>query len=67
MVGDDEGVVCIPAGLVDEVAAEAAEQELAEEWALEQVASGQSTDGTFPITDDRLPEYEAWRAARGGS
>jgi regulator of RNase E activity RraA len=67
MVGDDEGVVCIPAALVDEVAAEAAEQELAEEWALEQVASGQSTDGTFPITDDLLPEYEAWRAARGGS
>jgi regulator of RNase E activity RraA len=67
MVGDDEGVVCIPAALVDEVAAEAAEQELAEEWALEQVASGQSTDGTFPITDDRRPEYEAWRAARGGS
>jgi regulator of RNase E activity RraA len=67
MVGDDEGVVCIPAALVDEVAVEAAEQELAEEWGLEQVASGQSTDGTFPITDDRRPEYEAWRAARGES
>ena len=64
MVGDDEGVVCIPAALVDEVAAEAAEQELAEEWGLQQVAAGQSTDGTFPITDDRRPEYEAWRAAR---
>jgi 5-oxopent-3-ene-1,2,5-tricarboxylate decarboxylase/2-hydroxyhepta-2,4-diene-1,7-dioate isomerase len=64
MVGDDEGVVCIPAALVDEVAAEAAEQELAEEWALQQVAAGRSTDGTFPITDDRRPEYEAWRAAR---
>ena len=64
MVGDDEGVVCIPAALVDEVAAEAAEQELAEEWGLEQVAAGQSTDGTFPITDDRRPEYEAWRAGR---
>jgi 5-oxopent-3-ene-1,2,5-tricarboxylate decarboxylase / 2-hydroxyhepta-2,4-diene-1,7-dioate isomerase len=64
MVGDDEGVVCVPAALVDEVAAEAAEQELAEEWGLQQVAAGQSTDGTFPITDDRRQEYEAWRAAR---
>jgi 5-oxopent-3-ene-1,2,5-tricarboxylate decarboxylase/2-hydroxyhepta-2,4-diene-1,7-dioate isomerase len=64
MVGDDEGVVCVPAALVEEVAVEAVEQELAEEWGLEQVASGQSTDGTFPITDDRRRDYEAWRAAR---
>lgn len=64
MVGDGEGVVCIPAALVDEVAAEAAEQELAEQWGMERVAAGDSTDGAFPITPDRRPEFEAWLAAR---
>lgn len=67
VVGDDEGVVVIPAALVDEVAATAAEQELAEEWGLERVSSGESTDGTFPITPDRRPEFEAWLVARGGA
>lgn len=64
LVGDDEGVVVIPAALVDEVAATAAEQELAEEWGLERVAAGESTDGTFPITPERRPEFEAWLAQR---
>lgn len=65
VVGDDEGVVVVPRALADEVAAEAAEQELAEEWALERVSTGESTDGTFPITDDRRAEFETWRDARG--
>lgn len=66
VVGDDEGVVVIPAAMVDAVAAEAAEQELAEEWGLERVAAGESTDGTFPITPDRRAEFEAWSAERAG-
>ncbi len=65
IVGDDEGVVVVPAALVDEVAAEAAHQELEEAWAMEQVAAGASTDGTFPITVARRAEFEAWLAARG--
>jgi 5-oxopent-3-ene-1,2,5-tricarboxylate decarboxylase / 2-hydroxyhepta-2,4-diene-1,7-dioate isomerase len=64
VVGDDEGVVIVPAALVDEVAAEAAKQELEEAWGMEQVAGGESTDGTFPITAARRPEFEAWLAAR---
>lgn len=64
MVGDDEGVVVVPRALVDEVAAEAEAQELAEAWGLERVAAGESTDGTFPITDDRRAEFEVWRSAR---
>ena len=64
VVGDDEGVVVIPAALVDEVAAEAAKQELEEAWAMEQVTNGESTDGTFPITTARRPEFEGWLAAR---
>lgn len=64
IVGDDEGVVVIPAALVDEVAAEAAKQEIEEAWAMERVGAGESTDGTFPITGARRDEFEAWLAAR---
>ena len=61
VVGDGEGVVVVPAALVAEVAADAAEQELEEEWALERVAAGESTVGVFPIAADRRAEFEAWR------
>ncbi len=66
VVGDGEGVVIIPAGLVDEIAEEAAAQELAEEWGMERVAAGDSTDGAFPITPERRPEFETWLAERAG-
>jgi len=66
IVGDGEGVVVIPAAIVDEVAAEATQQELEESWGMERVAAGESTDGTFPITSDRRAEFETWLAQRGG-
>lgn len=65
LVGDDEGVVVIPADLVVEVAADASQQELEEEFALERVAAGESSIGVFPIAKDRRPEFDAWLAARG--
>ncbi len=67
IVGDDEGVVCVPAAMVDGIAAEAADQELREEWGYERVEAGESTDGTFPLTDDRRAEFEAWRDARSST
>ena len=64
VVGDGEGVVVVPAALAVEVAADAYQQELEEEWALERVAAGESTIGVFPIAKDRRAEFEAWLAAR---
>jgi 5-oxopent-3-ene-1,2,5-tricarboxylate decarboxylase/2-hydroxyhepta-2,4-diene-1,7-dioate isomerase len=64
IVGDGEGVVVIPAALAEEVARDALQQELEEEWAIERVDAGESTDGTFPIAKDRRAEFEAWLAAR---
>ena len=46
IVGDEEGVVVVPAAIVDEVAAEAAQQELEEEWAM--TASPPATAPTVP-------------------
>jgi 5-oxopent-3-ene-1,2,5-tricarboxylate decarboxylase / 2-hydroxyhepta-2,4-diene-1,7-dioate isomerase len=62
MVGDEEGVVVVPAALAHDVAVEAEQQELEEEWGMERVAAGESTDGAFPITPARRPEFEAWVA-----
>ena len=67
IVGDEEGVVVVPAAIADEVAAEAEQQELEEAWGMERVAAGESTDGAFPITPARRPEFEAWVAARTGA
>ncbi len=66
IVGDDEGVVVVPAAIADEVAVEATQQELEEAWGMERVAAGESTDGTFPITPARRAEFEAWIAERNG-
>lgn len=64
IVGDEDGVVVVPAALADDVAAEAAQQELEEEWGMERVAAGEGTDGVFPITAARRPEFDAWVTAR---
>ena len=51
IVGDEEGAVVIPAALVEEVATDAYQQELEEEWAFEVVAAGDSTIGAFPVAE----------------
>lgn len=64
IVGDDDGAMVIPIALVDEVAEEAHEQELKDMWSFERVSAGDSTNGVFPVSKERLPEYQEWKAAR---
>jgi regulator of RNase E activity RraA len=64
IVGDEEGVVVIPAHLAAEVAADAATQEEMEVFILERVEGGAPLRGTYPPNADTLAAYEAWRAAR---
>jgi regulator of RNase E activity RraA len=66
MVGDDDGVVCIPAHLVEDIAFEAAEMERFETFVLEEVALGASIIGLYPATNpDTTVRYHAWLRARG--
>jgi len=66
MVGDGEGVVVIPAGIADAVAAEAVEMTAFEDFVTEQVLGGRSILGLYPPTDPQTPgEFAAWRAAKG--
>jgi regulator of RNase E activity RraA len=64
VVGDAEGVVVVPAAMAEELARDATEQELREEWALERVQAGDSVRDTFPMAPERRAEFEAWRAGR---
>jgi 5-oxopent-3-ene-1,2,5-tricarboxylate decarboxylase/2-hydroxyhepta-2,4-diene-1,7-dioate isomerase len=64
LVGDADGVLVVPAALAEEVARDAVEQELREEFALERVDAGESIRGLFPLADARRPEFDAWRATR---
>lgn len=65
MVGDDDGVVCIPAHLVEDVTKDAIEMERFETFVLDQVRRGQSIIGLYPPTDpETLDNYAQWCAAR---
>ena len=50
--------------LVEEVVADALAQEEREDFALERVAAGESTIGLFPLSKDRVPDFEAWKAGK---
>jgi regulator of RNase E activity RraA len=57
MVGDRDGVVCIPRHLADEVASAAIEQERVEEFVLQRIRSGAPLRGTYPPSEETLEEF----------
>jgi regulator of RNase E activity RraA len=66
VVGDNDGVIVIPAHLAGEIAAEATEMTAYEDFVTEQVRNGRSILGLYPMTDEaNRPLFEAWRAAKG--
>ena len=66
MVGDGEGVVVIPAAIADEIAAEAVEMTVFEDFVIEQVQQGRSILGLYPPTDEQSrTDFVAWRGAQG--
>ncbi|MEO8741003.1 MAG: ribonuclease activity regulator RraA [Casimicrobiaceae bacterium] len=64
IVGDAEGVVVVPAHLADEVARDAAEQDILEEFVLQEVADGRPLVGTYPPNADTIGRYKIWRTQR---
>ena len=66
VVGDNDGVIILPAHLADELAAEAVEMTAYEDFAAERVRGGQSIMGLYPATDpSNLEAFAAWRKERG--
>ena len=64
MVGDDEGVAVVPAHLADEVARDAAEQEVMEAFLLERIQAGAALPGTYPPNAETKAAFEIWRKHR---
>ena len=66
ILGDADGVIVIPAHLADEIANEAFEMTVFEDFVAEQVRKGRSIFGLYPATDDQtLVDFAAWRKAAG--
>src|SRR4051794_810011 len=66
VVGDGDGVIIVPAHLVDEIAEEATEMTAYEDFVTEEVSKGRSILGLYPATDERsLTDFAAWRKAKG--
>jgi len=66
LVGDGEGVMVIPAHLADEIADEAVEMAVFEDFVLEEVRKGRSILGLYPATDERTrADFAAWRKSKG--
>ena len=62
LVGDDDSVIVIPAGIADAVAEEAVEMTAYEDFVIEKVKAGESIIGLYPRTrDEHLRAFEAWR------
>jgi regulator of RNase E activity RraA len=65
IVGDAEGVVVIPAAIAAEVAEEAFQQTVFEDFVEEQVMAGRPIFGLYPPDAAAKAEFAAWRAAKG--
>jgi regulator of RNase E activity RraA len=64
MVGDEEGVVCIPRHLAHEIAEAAHQQEDLERFIQQEIASGKPLKGTYPPDEETLKRYRARQATR---
>ena len=62
MVGDAEGVVCIPSNIADAVAVEAYDQTLYEDWVAQRIEEGAGLFGVYPMTDaSEQAAFATWR------
>ena len=64
IVGDEEGVVVVPAHLAEQVAQTAAEMEEKEVFITEKIQAGASIVGVYPPDEKTLAEYEEWKRKR---
>ncbi len=63
LVGDDDGVMVIPADIAEEVADECLQMTLFEDFVMEKVQDGKSIIGLYPLVDYAIKvEFEEWKA-----
>ena len=59
VLADGDGAVVIPAAVVEEVLAEAVEQEHMEAWIMDEVGRGAALPGLYPMNAETKARYEA--------
>ncbi|WP_423206491.1 ribonuclease activity regulator RraA [Paracoccus yeei] len=64
IVVDDDGAVLVPAALLEEVAAQATEQERLEGWIMDQVDQGVPLPGLYPPDAGNKAKYDAFKAGQ---
>ena len=64
VVVDDDGAVVIPAALLDDVLAEAPEQERMEAWIMTEIDRGLPLPGLYPMNEETKARYAKWKAAQ---
>lgn len=66
LVGDDDGVMVIPAHLADEVADECTQMTIYEDFVSERVLKGDSIIGLYPLISEEMKnEFEQWKKEKG--
>ncbi|MBB5574267.1 ribonuclease activity regulator RraA [Rhizobium paranaense] len=66
LVGDNEGVIVIPAHLADEIADETVEMTAYEDFVTDEVLNGATIIGLYPATSDAPKiKFAEWRKQRG--
>ena len=62
IVVDDDGAVVIPQALLEEVLAEAPEQEAMEAWIMTEVDRGVPLPGLYPMNEETKKRYADFKA-----
>jgi regulator of RNase E activity RraA len=65
ILADDDGAVCVPVALAEEMVKKAHKDHGWEEFSREKLLAGESLKRYYPLHKDAWPEYEAWLAERG--
>ncbi|MEO8242434.1 MAG: ribonuclease activity regulator RraA [bacterium] len=66
IVADDDGAVCVPVALAEQMIEKAHKDHGWEDFSKEQLLAGGSLQRYYPLHQDAWLEYEAWLAKRGG-
>lgn len=61
VVGDEDGIVVIPRSELHAVLESAASTMELESFAVARLGSGEELDGLFPLSSERLQEFQTWR------
>ena len=60
IIADNDGVVVVPQNIAEEIAEDGLEQEIHEEFILQQVKNGAQIPGHYPPNEENISKYRVW-------